>query len=51
MLEARDMDEALEQMSKHPGVKMGPFEIRPVGDLSAMVRESERRGKGNSPSR
>jgi hypothetical protein len=30
-------------MSKHPGVKAGPFEIRPAVDLSEMVRESERR--------
>lgn len=29
LLEARDMDHAVELMSKHPGVKMGPFEIRP----------------------
>jgi hypothetical protein len=27
-LEARDMDHAVELMSKHPGVRMGPFEIR-----------------------
>src|SRR6187200_3464965 len=27
-LEARDMDHAIELMSKHPGVKIGPFEIR-----------------------
>jgi hypothetical protein len=30
-------------MSKHPGVKAGPFEIRPVADLTEMIRESERR--------
>jgi len=30
-------------MSKHPGVKLGPFEIRPVADLTEMVRESEQR--------
>jgi hypothetical protein len=37
-------------MSKHPGVRFGPFEIRPAADLSDMVRESERRrGKGKSP--
>jgi hypothetical protein len=28
-------------MSKHPGVKAGPFEIRPVADLSEMICESE----------
>ena len=30
LLEARDLDHAVELMSKHPGVKMGPFEIRPA---------------------
>jgi hypothetical protein len=30
-------------MSKHPGVKAGPFEIRPAEDLTELVRESERR--------
>jgi hypothetical protein len=29
LLEARDMNHAIALMSKHPGVKMGPFEIRP----------------------
>ena len=29
-LEARDMEHAVALMSKHPGVKMGPFEIRPA---------------------
>lgn len=46
VLEARDMNHAIELMSQHPGVKAGPFEIRPVADLSEMMRESEqRRGK------
>lgn len=43
MLEARDMAHAVELMSKHPGVKMGSFEIRPSADLTEMVRESEKR--------
>ena len=43
VLEARDLNHAIELMSKHPGVKAGPFEIRPAEDLSAMVAESERR--------
>jgi hypothetical protein len=29
-LEARDLKHAVALMSKHPGVKMGPFEIRPA---------------------
>jgi hypothetical protein len=43
ILEARDMAHAVELMSKHPGVKMGSFEIRPAADLSAMISESEKR--------
>jgi hypothetical protein len=43
VLEARNLDHAIELMSKHPGVKAGPFEIRPAADLSEMIRESERR--------
>jgi len=43
ILEARDLNHAIQLMSKHPGVKAGPFEIRPVGDLTGMIRESEQR--------
>jgi hypothetical protein len=43
LLEARDLTHAVELMTKHPGVKAGPFEIRPAADLSDMVRESEGR--------
>jgi hypothetical protein len=43
ILEARDLNHAIQLMSKHPGVKAGPFEIRPVGDLAEIVRESEQR--------
>jgi hypothetical protein len=32
MLEARDMDHAVELMSEHPGVRVGPFELRPVDE-------------------
>jgi hypothetical protein len=32
LLEARDMNHAIALMSKHPGVKMGPFEIRPADE-------------------
>jgi hypothetical protein len=34
VLDARDMDHAVELMSKHPGVRLGgPFEIRGVEEL------------------
>jgi hypothetical protein len=43
VLEARDLNHAIQLMSKHPGVQAGPFEIRPAEDLTAMIRDSERR--------
>jgi hypothetical protein len=43
VLEAKDLNHAIQLMSKHPGVKAGPFEIRPAEDLTKMIRESERR--------
>ena len=49
VLEARDLNHAIQLISQHPGVKYGPFEIRPAADLTEMVRESEqRRGKDNA---
>lgn len=38
-LEARDLQEAIELMSKHPGIKSGPFEIRPVDEGFQQVWE------------
>ncbi|MDB6151701.1 MAG: dehydrogenase [Chthoniobacteraceae bacterium] len=46
ILEARDLNHAIQIMSKHPGVKAGPFEIRPAADLGEMIRESEQRRAG-----
>jgi hypothetical protein len=43
ILEAKDLNYAIQLMSKHPGVRGGPFEIRPAADLTEMVEESERR--------
>lgn len=43
ILEAKDLNHAIQLMSKHPGVRGGPFEIRPAADLTEMVRESEKR--------
>jgi hypothetical protein len=43
LFEARDMDEAVLLASKHPGLKAGPFEVRPVEDMTEVIRESERR--------
>lgn len=32
LLEARDLNHAIALMSRHPGVRMGPFEIRPADE-------------------
>jgi hypothetical protein len=42
-LEARDLNHAIQLMSNHPGVKAGPFEIRPAAELSELMRESSKR--------
>jgi hypothetical protein len=33
LLEAESLDHAIELMSKHPGVRTGPFEIRPADEM------------------
>ncbi len=44
ILEARDLNHAIQLMSKHPSIRMGSiWEIRPAADLTAMIEESERR--------
>ncbi len=43
ILEARDLNQAIDLISKHPGAKFGPWEIRPAADLNEMIRESEMR--------
>ena len=43
VLEARDLNNAIQLLSKHPGVKAGSFEIRPTEDMTEMIRESQRR--------
>ena len=41
-LEARDLNDAIQIMSRHPGVRIGPFEIRAVEDLDKLLETSER---------
>ena len=43
ILEARDLNQAIQLISDHPGIRMGRWEIRPVQDLKPMIEESERR--------
>ena len=39
-LEARDLNHAISLMSSHPGVKIGPFEIRPADEaFNRMIAE------------
>lgn len=48
VLEARDLNHAIQLLSQHPGVKYGPFEVRPAADLNEMVQESERRRRNRA---
>ena len=48
LLEAKDLNHAIQLMSKHPGVRLGgPFEIRPAAEeinemITARSRAAER---------
>ena len=51
ILEARDLNHAIQLVSQLPGFKygLGPIEIRPLADLTEMIKESEqRRGKSTA---
>ena len=45
VLEARDLNHAIQLISQHPGVKLncGTIEIRPAADINEMIKESEQR--------
>ena len=44
VLEARDMNHAVQLIAQHPAVKYGSiFEIRPVGDMSELMKASQQR--------
>jgi hypothetical protein len=45
ILEARDLNQAVQRISQQSGFKygLGPIEIRPVADLSEIIKASERR--------
>ncbi|MGH8495081.1 MAG: YciI family protein [Gammaproteobacteria bacterium] len=43
VLEAKDLDHAVQLMSKHPGVRVGPFEIRPAEDMNPFIEASRKR--------
>jgi hypothetical protein len=42
LLEARDLNHAIALMSKHPGVRAGPFEIRPAAeDINRQIADRQ----------
>jgi hypothetical protein len=43
IIEARDLNHAVQLISNHPGVQMGAWEIRPAHDLEPMIQASEKR--------
>ena len=46
ILEANDLNHAIQLMSKHPGVRKGPFEIRPAAEeINARIAERSRAAK------
>ena len=49
VLEARDMNHAVQLMSQHPSLKYGTlWEIRPAGDMSEIKKASEQRRRKNT---
>jgi hypothetical protein len=50
ILEARDLNHAIQLISQCPGVKLncGTIEIRPAADITEIIKESERRRKVSS---
>ena len=46
ILEANDLNHAIQLMSKHPGLRNGPFEIRPIAEeISSKIAERSRAAK------
>jgi len=43
IIEARDLNHAVQLISNHPGLQMGSWEIRPAVDMTPIVQESEKR--------
>jgi hypothetical protein len=50
VVEARDLNHAIQLISQSPGVKLqcGTIEIRPAADITGLKRESERRRRTNT---
>jgi hypothetical protein len=49
VLEARDMNHAVQLMSQHPALRYGTlWEIRPAADMSEIIKASEERRRQNT---
>ena len=49
VIEARDMNHAVQLMAQHPALTYGNiFEIRPAGDMSEVIKASEQRRRQNT---
>ena len=49
ILEARDMNHAVQLMAQHPSLKYGSvWEIRPAGDMNEIMKASEQRRRQNT---
>lgn len=51
IVEARDLNHVIQLVSQHPGIKYGSIEIRPVADLTEMMKESEQRRRKDTSRR
>jgi hypothetical protein len=51
ILEARDLNHAIALVSRHPGVRSGPFEIRPADEAINKLFEERQKAKGRGHSR
>lgn len=49
LLEARDLNHAIALMSKHPGVRFGPFEIRPSNEAIKTLNDERSKNKKSAP--
>ena len=49
LLEARDLNHAIALMSRHPGVRIGPFEIRPADEhVNQLIAQRDEEAKAKS---
>jgi hypothetical protein len=49
LLEARDLNHAIALMSRHPGVRVGPFEIRPADEtINQLIAQRDEEAKAKS---